>query len=506
MKVNKKCLPASHTGWTGLYGRVFVVMTLLALLFMASWSPAQASAPRITTIKQGATASMALDMNGDLWYWGSNFNGESGIEPNQANISTYYIVMPTLVKGISNVTGMDEGTHWFTIALDNNHTVWTWGDFSKKELGREVDADSPFSVPGVVTGLPDVKMVTAGGDYCTVLLENGTVWSWGNNAGAQLGDGTVYTFPIDDYMGRSYPGMVVNLSGIRYISSGERHVIAITSDGELWIWGSGGVFLMGEYGKAHYGSLIANGRVSTPVHIENLHNVKSVATGLSLAVALKEDGSVWTWGANYCGQLGTGKPDSSYDPVSLLGLSDIVQVSAGTEHALALGTDGTVWSWGRNQYGQVGDGTITDRYAPIKIDLPKIVEISAKGDNSMALDENGNVWVWGSNNFGELGNGEYVHGGYCTVPKKVTFPDVVETPGTDLGNIPGNTENNTTPTPSPEPTATPGPTASATPEPAGSTQTPAPTATATPGFSFTAGLSMLMVTYLAYGMVRGSKK
>ncbi|MGA9140464.1 MAG: hypothetical protein WBZ29_09585, partial [Methanocella sp.] len=460
MKGNKKGLPISHMGHIGVHCHIFIVLVLLAMLFMASWSPVQASVPRITEIKQGATASMAVDENGKLWCWGSNFDGECGIEPVSGNKSTYYIVTPTRVKGISNVIGMDEGTHWFVVALDKNHNVWTWGDNSYRTLGRDVKADPPYTVPEMVPRLVRVKTVTTGDDFCTVLLENGTVWSWGRNEGAQLGDGTVYTYPVDDSMNRSDPGMVINLSDIKDISSGNRNVIAITNDGEPWIWGFGSVYLMGDYGKTHYSALMAYSRVSTPVHLENLHDIDSVAVGLYFAVALKEDGTVWTWGSNYCGQLGTGKLDDSYDPVPVQGLSDIIQVSAGTEHALALSKDGTVWSWGRSQYGQVGDGTTTDRDSPVKLDLPKIVSISAKGDNSMALDVDGNVWTWGSNNFGELGNGEYVMDGYRTVPEKVTFPDFADE---DPGTAPDNSTGVTGSSPTPMPTSTVTPTL--TPEP-----------------------------------------
>lgn len=62
------------------------------------------------------------------------------------------------------------------------------------------------------------------------------------------------------------------------------------------------------------------------------------------SVVVKSNGTVWTWGDNYYGQLGNGSTILSLTPVQVSGLSGIVSVAAGMNHTMALKSDGTVWA------------------------------------------------------------------------------------------------------------------------------------------------------------------
>jgi len=93
----------------------------------------------------------------------------------------------------------------------------------------------------------------------------------------------------------------------------------------------------------------------TPVLISALgETVTQVAAGAGFGVALKADGTVWTWGLNEQGQLGDGTVSNKQVPQQVPNLSAITQISAGIGHVLALASDGTVWAWGANDKGQVG--------------------------------------------------------------------------------------------------------------------------------------------------------
>ena len=74
-------------------------------------------------------------------------------------------------------------------------------------------------------------------------------------------------------------------------------------------------------------------------------------------LALRNDGSVWAWGANVYGQLGDGTSLTRNIPVRVSGIANAVAIAAGGEHSIALRSDGTVAGWGRNDLGQLGDGT-----------------------------------------------------------------------------------------------------------------------------------------------------
>jgi alpha-tubulin suppressor-like RCC1 family protein len=135
-------------------------------------------------------------------------------------------------------------------------------------------------------------------------------------------------------------------------------------------------------------------------------HAQTIDGGQDFTIALAPDGTVWTWGDNYYGQLGQGDTVDRLTPTPVPGLSNIVAVDAGTYHALALRGDGTVWSWGAASAN--GDGTGNQRNAPVPVSIPNTVTvtaISAGLGHSLALDNGGNVWGWGRNGSGQLGDG-----------------------------------------------------------------------------------------------------
>ncbi|UUZ97334.1 hypothetical protein LJK87_18820 [Paenibacillus sp. P25] len=111
-----------------------------------------------------------------------------------------------------------------------------------------------------------------------------------------------------------------------------------------------------------FGSMLPGGRAwADDVAPVPVPGIVQIAAGLSHTVALKSDGTVWSWGDNSHGKLGTPLSANRYVPTQIKELTDIVSISAGMNHTLALKKDGTVWSWGQNASGQVGDG---EQYRP----------------------------------------------------------------------------------------------------------------------------------------------
>ena len=115
--------------------------------------------------------------------------------------------------------------------------------------------------------------------------------------------------------------------------------------------------------------------------------VIQVSSSGSHSVALKSDGTVWTWGVNNYGQLGDGTTTDSPTPVQVLGLTDVTVVAAGGVQTAALKSDGTVWAWGSNVYGQLGDGTTTQSAIPVQASgLTGVTAISSGGYHTVALE------------------------------------------------------------------------------------------------------------------------
>lgn len=148
---------------------------------------------------------------------------------------------------------------------------------------------------------------------------------------------------------------------------------------------------------------------------------KRLAIGSTSVVGVKADGTVWSWGVGFHGELGKGQAYMQEPiPKQISNMTDFIEVAAGAGHFLALREDGTVWSWGDNRYGQLGYETEPEmspnpvmgftgqNYSikPKEIEgLNNIKSIAAGINFSVALDRNGNIYSFGNNESGALGLG-----------------------------------------------------------------------------------------------------
>jgi alpha-tubulin suppressor-like RCC1 family protein len=190
--------------------------------------------------------------------------------------------------------------------------------------------------------------------------------------------------------GHGTPQRLPGLSGVVAIAASDRHTIALKDDGTVWTWD-----WIGEGADSRY----------TPVQISGLSGVVAVEAGGAHTAALKEDGTVWSWGWNRRSQLGDGTTETRSRPVQAKGISGVVAIGAGGSHTLALKSDGTVWSWGWGSYGQLGNGGTANRSIPVQVEgLSGVTAIAAGGSHSLAVTNDGAVWAWGRNSYGELGD------------------------------------------------------------------------------------------------------
>ena len=123
----------------------------------------------------------------------------------------------------------------------------------------------------------------------------------------------------------------------------------------------------------------------------------SLEMGNKFSVGLTTSGQVWTWGDNTFGELGQGNTKPYEDePVQIKSIRNIKDIGAGNYHAVALDEDGNVYTWGLNNVGQLGNNTNDGEKAPIKINgLSNIVKVDAYKNITTALDSNGNLYAWG---------------------------------------------------------------------------------------------------------------
>jgi uncharacterized repeat protein (TIGR01451 family) len=132
----------------------------------------------------------------------------------------------------------------------------------------------------------------------------------------------------------------------------------------------------------------APGEVKAPVQARGIEGaVRVAAGGGGQSLALKGNGTVWTWGSNSYGQLGDGTTTNRLTPGRVGGLAGAVAVAGGSAHNLALMHDGTVWAWGDNSLGQLGYETAMNRTTPVQVVPP------GSPDLALAMSHDGDFTV-----------------------------------------------------------------------------------------------------------------
>ena len=247
---------------------------------------------------------------------------------------------------------------------------------------------STVSTPASATRagpLSIAPQLSAGAGHGAGIKNDGGLFTWGFNEAGQLGTGDSGQ-PITS---PQRPGSTLS-SAYSAVANGASHTLAVKLDGTLWTWGGNA---SGQLGDGTTTSL------NTPIQIGTGYLV--VAAGNSHSLGIKTDGTLWSWGNNGTGQLGDGTSNSTSIP-TYIG-TGFYTVTAGTSHTVAIKTDGTLWAWGSNNFGQLGDSTGDDRYAPQMIGSG-FTAAAAGAFHTIAVKNDGTLWAWGQNTNGQLGD------------------------------------------------------------------------------------------------------
>ena len=192
--------------------------------------------------------------------------------------------------------------------------------------------------------------------------------------------------------------------GWTQIASGNFHVLAINDAGELYAWGHNNVGQLGngENGPGFPGGFLQNSKdKNTPQRIGSGTDWNIVAAGNYHSLALKNDGTLYTWGHNSSGQLGNGLTADTNRPAQV-GTDTWKAVAAGENYSLALRSDGSLYAWGANGNGRLGDGTTVRRTTPTQIGTDVWKAVAAGDKHSLAIKNDGSLHAWGNNSDGQL--------------------------------------------------------------------------------------------------------
>lgn len=359
--------------------------------------------PRILAIGQGF--SVGIKKDGTVWSWGSNHNGilarpikmpANSYDPNPERI-------PDMQEAVSVVASSSH-----VLVLMKDGTVWSWGENDHGQLGYSTDKNYS-ATPRQVPGLTDVVDIAVQWGVSQALKKDGTVWGFGWASGGRLGKAAV-----KDHN----PLMQINgLKDVVRIEVGRNGSMAIDKHGQLWTYGDDKRSL-GRLLKEAVDEAASPGVVSLP------RRVVDVSANSHAIFALLEDGTVWSWGYNYDGQLGTGEKNEKGHPlpVKIASLSSVVLLASGMGGAV-VAQDGAIATWGVSAGGAPNMITVSNLSTPhaIKANLPHPIQYLVGGESYAVIDGKGDAWYWQGNGRGQRGNGTRVDEPsveYWTTPEK----------------------------------------------------------------------------------------
>lgn len=404
----------------------------------------------------------------------------------------------------------------FSIALRADGTVWSWGNNDKGQLGlgsSVTNQDRPVQIKN----LSNITYITAGQYHAGAIDKDGNVYMWGYNEFGQMGNGTSNNYNLTHHKDDHYyyddscwsPDSHHNHGGssghthymynkvnnnaytpvklsynfgekIETITAGDNHTVVMTESGKVYAWGDNRYNQIGSpqtYAKSgymgHYRYNLCSGNSNdaeitrvplmlTPVRVRGaegygyLEEIIDVRAGGDFTIALKRDGTAYTWGKNDEGQSGDGTvityttPSyqkanmyaygshgndygwyvaSKYDlkiryeqsykkyyPVQVKAgvqtldiennstynagsyaynyLQEITTISAGSKHAAVITKNGDLYTWGDGENGQLGNGANDDSNLPVKA-FENAVQVASGSNQSIAIQKDSAVWAWG---------------------------------------------------------------------------------------------------------------
>ena len=328
----------------------------------------------ISSSSAGYQSHAAVKTDGTLWVWGNNINSyyypsypTGQVDGTETHKST------PVQMGVANTWKQVAASKWYWMAIKTDGSLWGQGDQRWQYyndptgcLGTGSNPVERYSSPvQTISGGTNWKSVVVGSGTTMAIKTDGTLWGWGYNQHGPLGDNTETSksSPVQTVAGGTSWKQVTICSSVNCVA-------AIKTNGTLWTWGNNnyGTLANGDWGTG-------SNHTSSPAQVGSATTWKQVSAGSIVIGAIKTDGTLWTWGYNGDGALGDGTTNNNTQhgplkstPVQTIsGGTNWKMVSAGNRHMMAIKTDGTLWSWGMNGEGQVGDGTKVDKSSPVQI-------------------------------------------------------------------------------------------------------------------------------------------
>lgn len=322
-----------------------------------------------TIIASGFGHSCMTVEDGRAVCWGLNDSGQVGDGSNSNRRKAVY------VKGMSGVNQLSLGSR-HSCALLSDGTVWCWGSNKFGQLGNGSAKNS--AVPVQVSGFPaKVVNLTSGENFSCAVLEDNSIWCWGENTNGQLNDGSKEN--------KAQP-VKSQLSATPSQISGGQSSIAGEASGFVSLWEgkeptnllgianafniSANRFAQGGCAVAAGNKVVCWGADNAPAEVSGSQNALAVGTGLSFACYVDNAGAVHCWGSNANGELGTGNNADSNAPAQVGNLPSTLSLAVGASHTCVIVSGNQAMCWGLNTYGQLGNNSTKNSSVPVQVILP----------------------------------------------------------------------------------------------------------------------------------------
>jgi len=427
----------------------------------------------VSKVRMGSYCGLVLNNDQTVYGLGQNVYGQLGDGTVTIRTTPVYKVADVVSKSLNINTVTVTSATVITVTTTGNHNIqpasrvtmsgWTGAGVNGTFLVQTTASTNTFTyttsgASGPATGgtatveQPSVQLLTSNvaGNGTTVTVNTNTAipnfstgnkvqvvmggWSGGsgnwNGTYEVTGTGTnSFTYTATGNGTATGGTAILNggtgaLSGVIDIAAGTTTAatsIAVKSDGTVWTWGAN------TYGELGNGLFTTMAQTSFPTQVLTsagtpLTGIIAVSSALYNMLALKSDGTVWAWGNNTYGQIGDGTIGVQRNfAVKVLNLTNVVNINTAYLSSFAVKGDGTIWAWGYNGAFGLGDGTTSSKNFPVQVvginNAIKVVSAPANPVPIYALKSDGTVWAWGAGNYGQFGDGE--SGYYRLLPTKI---------------------------------------------------------------------------------------
>ena len=301
----------------------------------------------------GSGHAMALKDDYTLWGWGDSEYGKTG-QGNETDLYTpTQVGTDTYIDVACNQAG--------TTAVSESGKLYACGQASHPRIGQPYQEGATYLSLTQIGTKTNWVSVSGTHDHIAAIDADGKLYTWGQQTNGNLGHGTsggnVYA-----------PTQVGSLTDWASVSCGQSHTVALKTDGTVWVWGNNQYGALGIGNTTHQSSPVLigaawahSGTSTTWAHVSASGYITHVADSVN---------TLWAMGwARSFGSLGNHLTNNNAwttpDNITVYDLEKRFQ--GGGAHSVALKTDGTLWSWGNNAAGQIGIGNTTNQSFPVQV-------------------------------------------------------------------------------------------------------------------------------------------